>query len=198
MGISDQPSRPKLLVSLGGFVVVFGVVAWLVTGGANRMAPRPHSHPPMLTPEPTPTPSASALGPTSVPLGCMLSQIQIIGAFSACTSIDRTSYIVCDISAHTFNVVFDLLGSGHDFLLYLNIPVRYPEPGDYSLSSGGAEVSVREYTTGGLWQSVSGVLTTTRSDGRSGTVSALLEAAAGNNSVLPGATLSVDGPWSCG
>ena len=127
----------------------------------------------------------------------MVSQIQLVGAFSACTSIDRTSYTECDVSAHTFNVVFDLLGSGHDFLLYLNIPVRYSEPGDYSLSNGGAEVSVREYTTGGLWQSVSGDLTITTGDGRSGTVSALLESAAGNNAVLPGATLRVDGPWSC-
>ena|ERR1022692_859310 len=85
----------------------------------------------------------------------------------------------------------------HDFLLYLNIPVRYPEPGDYSLTNGGAEVDVREYATGSFWQSVSGVLTTTSSDGRSGTVSTVLEAAAGNNTVLPGATLRVDGPWSC-
>ena len=195
MGISDQPSRPKLLVALGGFVVVFGVVAWLVTGGANRAAPPSRSHPPLITPGPTP--STFALGPTSVPLGCMSSQIQLIGAFSACTSIDRTTYTVCDVSPHTFYVVFELLGTNHDFLLYLNIPVRYPEPGDYSLTNGGAEVDVREYATGGFWQSVSGVLTTTTSDGRSGTVSALLEAAAGNNTVLPGATLRVDGPWSC-
>jgi hypothetical protein len=186
VGISDQPSRPKLLVWLGGFVVVFGVVAWLVTGGANRVAPPSRTHP-----------STSALGPTSVPLGCMLSQIQLVGAFSACTSIDRTSYTVCEISPHTFNAVFKLLGGTHDFLLYLNIPVRYPEPGDYSLTNGGAEVDVREYATGSFWQSVSGVLTTTSSDGRSGTVSTVLEAAAGNNNVLPGATLRVDGPWSC-
>ena len=107
MGISDQPSRPKLLVWLGGFVVVFGVVAWLVTGGANRVAPPSRTHPSTFTLGPTP--STSALGPTSVPLGCMLSQIQLVGAFSACTSIDRTSYTVCEISPHTFNAVFKLL-----------------------------------------------------------------------------------------
>jgi hypothetical protein len=195
--ISDQPSRPKLLVSLGGFVVVFGVVAWLVTGGANRVTPPSHGHPPTFSPGPTPTPSTSVVGPTSVPLGCMFGQIQLVGAFSACTSIDRTSYTVCDVTPHTFNVVFELLGRSHDFLLYLSIPVRYPEPGDYSLTNGGAEVDVREYATGGFWQSVSGVLTTTSTDGRSGTVSAILEAAAGNSTVLPGATLRVDGPWSC-
>jgi hypothetical protein len=195
VGLSDQPRRPKLLVWLGGFVVVFGVVAWLVTGGADRVAPPSHGHPPTFTLKSIP--STSALGPRSVPLGCMLSQIQLVGAFSACTSIDRTSRAVCEVSPHTFNVVFRLLGGGHDFLLYLKIPVRYPEPGDYSLTNGGAEVDVREYSTGGFWQSLSGVLTTTTSDGRSGTVSALLEAAASNHAVLPGATMSVDGPWSC-
>lgn len=195
MAISDQPGRPKLLVWLGGFVVVFGVVAWLITGGANRVAPPSNSRPSTFTLGPTP--STSVLGPISVPLGCMSGQIQLVGAFSACTSIDRTSYAVCEVSPHTFNVVFKLLGGSHDFLLYLNIPVRYSEPGDYSLTNGGAEVDVREYATGGFWQSVSGVLTTTSGDARSGTVSAVLEAAAGNNTVLPGATLRVDGPWSC-
>lgn len=197
MGLSDQPGRPKLLVGLGGFVIVFGVVAWLVTGGANRVAPPSHGHPPTFPLGSSPTPSTSALGPTSVPLGCLLSQIQLVGAFSACTSIDRTSRAVCEVSPRTFNVVFKLLGGSHDFLLYLKIPVRYPEPGDYSLTNGGAEVDVREYATGGFWQSVSGVLATTTGDGRSGTVSAVLTAAASNNAVLPGATLRVDGPWSC-
>jgi hypothetical protein len=197
MGISDQPGRPKLLVWLGGFVVVFGVVAWLVTGGANRVPPSSHGHPPTFTLRSTPTPSTSAVGPRSVPLGCMLSQTQLIGAFSACTSIDRASRAVCEVSPHSFKGVFKLLGGSHTFLLYLNIPVRYPEPGNYTLSNGGAEVDVREAATGGFWQSVSGVLTTTSLDGRSGTVSAVLEAAASNNTVLPGATLRVDGPWSC-
>jgi hypothetical protein len=195
VGISDQPSRPKLLASLGGFVVVFGVVAWLISGGANRAAPPLRSHPSTFTLRPTP--STSALGPKSVPLGCMLSQIQLIGAYSACTSIDRTSYTVCAVSPHAFYTVFKLLGGSQDFLLYLNIPVRYPEPGDYSLTNGGAEVDIREYASGAFWQSVSGVLATTSADGRSGTVSAVLEATAGNNTVLPGATLMVDGPWTC-
>jgi hypothetical protein len=127
----------------------------------------------------------------------MLSQVQLIGAYSACTSIDRTSYAVCAVSPHAFSTVFKLLGGSEDFLLYLNIPVRYPEPGDYSLTNGGAKVDIREYATGAFWQSVSGVLATTGADGRSGTVSAVLEAAAGNNTVLPGATLMVDGPWTC-
>lgn len=184
---STQPSRPKLLVWLAGFVVVFGVAAWLATGAARiRVAPPSHSHPFTFTPGATPT-----------PLPCMSSEIELVGAFNACALIDRTSYTVCAVSPHAFNTIFKLLGGSHDFLLYLKIPNRYPEPGDYSLTTGGAEVDVREYATGAFWQSVSGVLTTTSSDGRSGTVSAILEASAGNNSVVPGPMLSVDGAWSC-
>jgi hypothetical protein len=56
---------------------------------------------------------------------------------------------------------------------------------------------VRRYDTDALWQSVAGILTVTGSDGRSGSVSAILELSAGNNSTARGATLSVNGPWSC-
>jgi hypothetical protein len=190
MGIPEQPSRPKLLVWLAAFVVVFGVVAWLVTGGAStRVLPLAHNHPlPRASPAYTP-------GPT--PLPCLSSEIELVGALNACTSIDRTSYTTCAVSPHAFNTTFKLLGGSQDFLLYLNIPNTYPAPGDYLLTNGGTEVDVREYATGAFWQSVSGVLTTTSSDGRSGTVSAILEASAGNNSVVPGPTLRVDGPWSC-
>jgi hypothetical protein len=187
MGISEEPSRPKLLGWLAGFAVVFGVVAWLVTGGPGaRVAPPSHSRPFVFTPGATPT-----------PLGCLSSEIKLVGSFNACTSIDRTSYTVCTVSSHTFNTIFKLIGDSHDFLLYLNIPIRYPAPGDYSLTNGGAEVDVREYATGDFWQSVSGVLAITGGDGRSGTVSAVLEASAGNNFVVPGPTLRVDGSWSC-
>ena len=58
-------------------------------------------------------------------------------------------------------------------------------------------VPVEQYDTAALWQSVAGVLTVTGSDGRSGTVSAILQLSAGNNATVRGATLSVDGPWNC-
>jgi hypothetical protein len=193
MGTSDQPSRSKLLLWLAGFVVVFGAVSWLVTGRAGtRVLPLAHNHPP-----PRASPAFTPGLPTPTPLGCQSREIELTGAFNACTSIDRTSYIVCAVSPHAFNAVFKLLGGSHDFLLYLNIPNRYPEPGDYNLTNGGAEVDLREYATGAFWRSVSGVLATTSTDGRSGSVSAVLEASVGNNSVVPGPTLSVIGPWSC-
>jgi hypothetical protein len=185
MGISEQPSRPKLLAGLAGFVVVFGVTAWLVTGGATvRIAPPSHSHPP---------------GVTAAPLDCLSSEIKLVGAFNECASIDRTSYTMCAVTPHAFSTVFKLLGPGHDFPLYLNSYNTYPEPGDYSLTTGGADVEIREYATGDFWQSVSGVLAVTSSDGRSGTVSAILEASTNDNPgfVVPSRRLAVDGRWSC-
>jgi hypothetical protein len=98
-----------------------------------------------------------------------------------------------------WNTLFKLLGPSHDFLLYLNVHDGYSGAGEYRLDTGAAEVDVREYATGAFWQSVVGILTVTGSDGRSGTVSAVLEASASNNPgfVVPGRTLRVDGPWSC-
>jgi hypothetical protein len=95
MGISEHPSRPKLLVWLGGFVVVFGVTAWLVTGGASvRVAPPSHSHPP---------------GVTAAPLDCLSSEMKLVGSFNDCASIDSASSN-CKVSPPAFNTLFKLLG----------------------------------------------------------------------------------------
>jgi hypothetical protein len=58
-------------------------------------------------------------------------------------------------------------------------------------------VPTRQYLTASFWQSVAGILTVTGADGRSGTLSAILELSAGNNSTVRGSTLSVDGSWRC-
>ena len=180
MGISEHPSRPKLLVWLGGFVVVFGVTAWLVTGGASvRVAPPSHSHPP---------------GVTAAPLDCLSSEMKLVGSFNDCASIDSASSN-CKVSPPAFNTLFKLLGPSQDFLLYLIVPDGYSGAGEYRLDTGAAEVDVREFATGALWQSVAGILTVTGSDGRSGTVSATLEIPLGNN--VPAASLTVNGPWRC-
>jgi hypothetical protein len=190
MSMSDrQPRRGAVLLWLAGFVVVFGGASWIVTGGISRDTPPAlESH--TITSSPMPT-----LGPT--PPFCASFQLELNGAFSDCTSIDRTSVDNCAVSTHAFYAVFKLRGTRHDFLLRLNIPFTYPEPGDYNLANGGAEVDVSDDATGEYWTSASGVLTTTASDDRSGSVSAVLEASAGNNSVVPGPTLRVDGPWRC-
>jgi hypothetical protein len=189
MSISDQqPRRRAVLLWLAGFVVVFGSASWVVTGGIGRGTPPTMDS--TITGSPAPT-----LGPT--PPSCGSVRLELNGAFSDCTTIDRTSVDNCAVTPHTFYAVFKLLGTRHDFLLRLYIPNTYPEPGDYSLTNGGAEVDVSDDATGAYWISVSGVLATTASDGRSGSVSAVLDQSAGNNSVMPGPTLRVDGPWRC-
>jgi hypothetical protein len=190
MGIPQQPGRPKSFLLLAGFVVVFGMAAWVVTGGAGtRVVPLSHNHPPprasgAFTPGP-PTPPA-----------CKSDQLQLVGSFNDCASIDSASSN-CKVSPPAFNTLFKLLGPSQDFLLYLIVPDGYSGAGEYSLDTGAAEVDVREYPTGALWQSVAGILTVTGSDGRSGTVSATLETSPGNDSVVPAASLTVNGPWIC-
>ena len=52
---SDQPSRSRVLACLAGFVVAFGIVAWLVTGELGfHGAPPSHSHPPIFSTHPEP------------------------------------------------------------------------------------------------------------------------------------------------
>lgn len=90
------------------------------------------------------------------------------------------------------------------FLLYIEVKGTYTGPGLYHLprwqfglgTNDVPKVAVRQYTTGAFWQSVAGVLSVTVGDGRSGTVSAILQASTGTTAV-PGPTLSVNGPWSC-
>jgi hypothetical protein len=65
----------------------------------------------------------------------------------------------------------------------------------YSRSING--VSVQQYGTDLFWQSAAGVLVVTGRDGRSGTVSAILEQSAGHNATVLGTELSVSGAWNC-
>jgi hypothetical protein len=94
------------------------------------------------------------------------------------------------------HAVFKLIGARHEFLLSLDIPVRYPEPGDYYLA-GGSEVDVTNYATGAFWRSAAGVLSTTTADGRSGIVNANLTYDAGGSTPPPVLSLRIHGPWRC-
>ena len=185
MGISEQPGRPKLLAWLAAFVVVFGTVSWFVTSGISRHdSPVTHSHPPpALTPGPTP------------PV-CRSDQLQLVGSFNDCASIDSAASH-CHVSSPVFDMLFKLLGRSQDYRLYLLIPDGYSGARQYRLDTGDAQVDVREYPTGAPWLSVAGILTVTGSDGRSGTVSATLETSLVNGPVVPAASLTVNGPWSC-
>src|ERR1017187_2256479 len=154
----EHPRRRTVVLWLLGFVVVFGGVSWIVTGGIGRLgAP----HPATVTP-----------GATPALEDCNSPHIQFVGVFNDCASIDRTSADNCAVAAHKFYAAFPLIGRSHRFVLYLSIPYMFAEPGDYFLASGGAEVDVSN-AMGAIWRSVSGVITTTGL--RSGTVNAILQ-----------------------
>jgi hypothetical protein len=60
----------------------------------------------------------------------------------------------------------------------------------------GASVLVREYVTGALWQSTSGIVRVVGADGRSGFVKAEL-AYVGGEATPPTIGLDISGAWSC-
>jgi hypothetical protein len=219
MGIPEQPSRPKLLVGLAGFVVVFGVVAWLVTGRAGtHVLPLAHNHPaPRASPAFTP-------GPTPTPLACPPNDLTLAGAFNECAKTAPDATITCSVSGHALKAVLRLGGPNPDaFLLYIEVNGTFDGPGPYALppwphamgtkddvpkvavQQDGTSafwqlvkgVPVQNYGTDDYWYSVAGILNVLGRNGRSGTVSAILELSAGTYSTVRGSTLSVNGPWSC-
>ena len=179
----EYPRRRTVVIRLLGFVVVFGGLSWVVTGGFLRGAPPA----PQSPPTPRSTPEVADCG----------SEIQLVGAFNDCAFIDRTSVDDCAVTADTLQAAFRLDGTSHDWHLSLWISRTYPEPGDYYLGNGGGEVDVTNDATGAVWKSVSGIITTSTPDGRSGRVNAILQAAEIDQTPAPGPTLSVNGSWHC-
>jgi hypothetical protein len=213
MAISERPRRLKAAVSLAGFVVAFGIVSWYVTGGTG-----PHSAPAPLGDLLTATP-----GPTPIPLECAANELELVGAFGECVAPLASPLAVCSASGHILEAVL-LLGHGNsDALLYIEIDGPFHGAGTYDLGpwthplgtnndppkialqqDGTSEllqrvngVPVEQYGTDTFWQSVGGAVTVTGSDGRAGTVSAVLEMSAGHNATAPGTTLTVSGAWRC-
>jgi hypothetical protein len=201
MGTSEEPSRRKVLLWLAGFVVVLGAVSWLVTSSiASHDAPPTHGHPPTFTTAQTPT-----------PLVCASSELELTGVINTCATAapDKTS--TCSVSGPVLDALLRLADRHQVYLLYIEIKSFYTGPGTYYLppwqfglgTNDVPKVAVLESTTGTFWESVAGVVTVTGGNGRSGHLSAILQAssasvlASNGNTVVPGPTLSVDGPWSC-
>jgi hypothetical protein len=202
MRTSGQPSRFRLVAWLAGFVVVFGAVSWVVTGGLH-VAPPTRSHPATFTPAPTPTPFA-----------CSSNEIGLTGVINTCVTVapDKTSTCSVSVSSGVLAAVLRLVDSQHVFLLYIELNAGfYTGPGTYGLApwqfqlgrNDVPKVALLQSTTGTFWESVGGGVDVTGSDGRSGSVNAILQAssvglqASNGQTVPPGPTLSVVGPWSC-
>jgi hypothetical protein len=213
MRTSRQPSTTKVLLALASFVVAVGAVSWLVTGGPGlRAAPPPDG--PALTATP---------GVTPIPLDCAANELELVGAFNECVAPVPYSAEPCSVSGHILDVTLRLGVGSFGAFLYIEVNGPFDGPGTYELPPwahplGTANdqpkvavqqdgtsaysrsingVSVQQYGTDLFWQSAAGVLVVTGRDGRSGTVSAILEQSAGHNATVLGTELSVSGAWNC-
>ena len=191
--MSEQRRRRTVVFWLVAVVVIVAGGSWIVTGGIGRQGTPLSTRASPSTPIPPPT----LIPPPTPAFADCGADIQLFGAFNDCASIDRTAADDCTIAADTLYAVFKLDGTSHDWYLSLDIPRTYPEPGDYALADGGAEIDVTNEATGAVWRSVSGVVTTATPDSRSGTITAILQAAVVNQTPAPGPTLSVNGSWRC-
>jgi hypothetical protein len=183
VGTPEQPHRPRGLIWLAGFVVVFAGASWLLTGGSGRLAePLPNSA--------FPTPFSEPLPPE-----CGPDQLQV-GTLDNCVSVDRASVRSCRQGAGTFEALFTLNGAGQQYRLYISLLSGYHGAGDYVVNSpAGVFVYVRDYATGALWQSVGGTLAVSGGGQPSGTLDASLGFVGDGGS--PSMPLTVAGAWRC-
>lgn len=175
-----------MLLALAGFVVAFGGVSWVVTGGF-------HAH----------GATASRIAPRPQPPHCGR-DLELIGAFSECAVATPDPYTACSFDNSVVEARLRFVGT-QVFGLDIEIDGVYGGAGPYDLSpwqSGlgtgdtTAKVGVDIYSSDTLWQSVAGVLTITTANGHSGTVNAVLQASSAADSE-PGPTVSVIGSWTC-
>jgi hypothetical protein len=193
MGISDQPSRYRFLAWLGGFVVVFGAVSWLLTAGVRSHGASPtHSH------------SATFPPPGSTPVvDCPAAELKVVGIYDECALAVAAKTSACGVYGHMLDEVLRYTGDHQAFALEIQIEGTYDGPGTYDLPSWPHGLGTQDgvpkvatFATGVFWQSVSGVLKITSGNGRSGTMNATLQTSNGST-VVPDPMLNIIGQWSC-
>jgi hypothetical protein len=190
-------SRYRTLLSLGAVAIVVGLTSLIATGAFRRPPLPPRAAPTVLaTSSPFPL---MPIPPFPTPPSCPTDQLEIVGVFNDCAgeSSTRTSY--CSVSGNAFQVVVELYGetghTPHDYLLYLSVGPGYHGTGTYEDSTVSA--MLREYATGALWRSLSGVvLKVSGAGGRSGVVTAAL-AYVGGEPTPPTIGLNISGAWHC-
>jgi hypothetical protein len=209
---TGRQSRARTLVFLAAFVVVAGAAAWIVGGKVDLNAAPPNS-----------SPSAATPGPTPEPLNCLSSDLELAGAFNACATTIPDASSTCSVSGHTLEASLRISSGSSGMWLFIDVNGAYTGPATYDLAPwpqplGATDddpkvaiqeqgtdaftqlvngVPVQQYGTATFWQSVAGILTVTSRDGRSGTLSAILEMSGPGNTTVLGSTLSVSGSWSC-
>ena len=99
--------------------------------------------------------------------------------------------------------VLRMHGTKHDFILYVEVNSAYTGPGTYALApwpnatlgnpDGIVKVAIREWNSGGLWESTAGSLTIDKSE-----ESGWLYAGLGGSTDSPvDVELNIAGRWSC-
>jgi hypothetical protein len=184
-------SRYGTLLSLGAVVLVVGLASLIATGAIRRPPPQPRATPTVVaTPSPFPV---LPIPPLPTPPSCTTDQLGLVGVFNDCAvpaTNGTASY--CSVSGSTLQHVLHLQGKTHGYLLYLTVAGYHGSGVTYV----DASVLVREYVTGALWQSMSGIIRVTGVDGRSGSVKAAL-AYVGGEPTPPTIGLNVSGAWRC-
>ena len=133
-------------------------------------------------------------------MGCFSQAILLTGAINACVGVLEA--MGCPRGSFDAARVVHLRGSGADYILYLEVDGGYQGPGTYPLApwkkdtlladDNVAKVAVREWDTGTLWESYSGLLTIDSSE-ESGRVEADLRLPDKTSSPI----LHIQGTWTC-
>jgi hypothetical protein len=190
MGISEQPRRPTpALLWLASLVVVVSGGSWFVTStiGHNAASLTHGTRMPKVT-------------SGSTPPACQPDQIQLVGAFNDCASVDLSRPLPCSVSQYGLDAAFYLSGtSGTMYLVEIGIP-NYVRAGDYGLTGSAVYVVVRAVASTAFWQSSTGLLGVTADNGQAGSIYASLNGhdvskGGAQQTLLP---LQVEGPWRCG
>lgn len=185
--VSGPPRRNRVLLALAAFVLAFGGVSWVATGGFNTL-------------------SSSAGGASVVPKPPHCGHdLEVVGVFSECAVAMPDQTTSCGLNGNNFEDARLRFVGAQVIGFDIEMDGAYNGTGPYQLMpwpSGGLngpgttpKVGVEEYSSDTLWQSVAGVLTITRSDGEAGTINAVLRPSTATVAVPP--TISVIGPWSC-
>ena len=142
--------------------------------------------------------------PGSTPvIDCPSAELKVVGIYDECAMAAPAKTSTCGVYGHMLDEVLRYTGDHQAFAFEIQINGTYDGPGTYNLPSWPFELGTQDgvpkvamFAIGVFWQSVAGVVTVISSDGRSGTVDAILQTSNGST-VISGPMLNIVGRWSC-
>lgn len=159
-------------------------------------------------PHDTPTLTATPTPPT-----CSSQTLQVveIGVFKECANAAPDSTSICSLNDQVLEARLRFASNNDVFVLDIEIDGTFTGPGVYELlpwshglgTRGDVpKVVLNDHGNHAVWQSIAGLLTVMRSDGRSGTVDATLQPPnalpqPSSGPPVQDPTIGVLGTWSC-